>query len=446
MYSGLKKSNWCFFAVLIVSFGLRAGGGATANLSYAVLSAYALFGRAQAIHALIFSWFITMINNGLVPEANGLGAGRYLVILAAAVSVGSRALKAGSFNVKKLSFYTLAFSTFLLAHSLFFSFSVDVSVLKILAWALVVLTLLSAWQSMPANEHALVFKQIENFLLVLMLISVPLLALPAIGYLRNEVGFQGILNHPQAFGPTAALLAAMIAGRALSTRQPRWIDVFLVFFCFTLVFLSGARTAGLAVIFGLVSAVVFCPIFAGISRADLAPALKSGRTKFVMGLGLLLVITAGPQIVPQVKGYLFKQSDVSNLIDAAEASRGDLIQKMLSNIQQRPLTGIGFGIASNPAEMEVERDGLFGLPLSAIVEKGVMPIALIEELGFIGALIALAWVMLMLRRGATAGIQKFTILVTLLLVNFGESMLFSVGGMGLLLLILMTAAIRGKVI
>lgn len=39
------------------------------------------------------------------------------------------------------------------------------------------------------------------------LLSLPLLVHP-LGYLRNGTGFQVILNHPQVFGPTMALLCA----------------------------------------------------------------------------------------------------------------------------------------------------------------------------------------------------------------------------------------------
>ena len=94
--------------------------------------------------------------------------------------------------------------------------------------------------------------------------------------------------------------------------------------------------------------------------------------------------------------------------------------------------------------MEVVRDPILGLPLSALVEKGVMPVAVVEELGVFGALVVLGWLLVLLRRGARAGVQQFAVLITLVLVNFGESMFFSVGGMGMLLLILLAGAITGE--
>jgi hypothetical protein len=44
----------------------------------------------------------------------------------------------------------------------------------------------------------------------------------------------------------------------------------------------------------------------------------------------------------------------------------------------------------------------------------------------------------------SSNLFQFAVLITLVLVNFGESMLFSVGGMGMLLLILLAGAVTGE--
>ena len=73
-----------------------------------------------------------------------------------------------------------------------------------------------------------------------------------------------------------------------------------------------------------------------------------------------------------------------------------------------------------------------------------MPVAVLEELGIFGAVAVLGWLLVVLRRGARSGVPQFAVLITLVLVNFGESMLFSVGGMGMLLLILLAGAVTGE--
>lgn len=429
------------FLVLAIALALRLASSGTANLSYLLIAAYALRGRGQAIQALALSWLFTMLNSELAPEASVASMGRYLVIFAAAISV---AWRSGSVVVNKLSLFTLLLGALMLVHSLLFSAVMDISVLKVVSWMAVVLTLLSAWQSLPAAQLTALFDQLQWGLIWLMLLSLPLLAIPSIGYAVNGAGFQGLLNQPQAFGPTAALVGAMLGGRVLGVPKPRWRDLALLGMCVVLIVLSEARTAGLAWVLGLIGSVVLSPVFAGKSWRCMLPGLHSRRL-VVVGLALFVaIVVSGPVLVGQLSSYLFKRTDAASFVDAAETSRGILVFAMLDNIQAHPLTGIGFGIASIPELMVVERDPLLGLPLGAPIEKGVMPIAVLEELGVFGAVAVLSWLLIVLRRGAKAGVTQFSVILTLLLVNFGEYMFFSVGGMGILLLILLTGAVTVK--
>lgn len=428
--------------LIVLALALRFGNSATANIAFLLIAAYAFTGRAGAIQALALSWVFTMLNPALVPEASAASIGRYLVILAAAVSVGWRGLASGvGFSIKRPSLLTAYLGLLMLVHSLLFSAVVDVSVLKVLSWAVVVLTLLSAWQGLAPEQRLKLFDQLHWGLVWLLLLSLPLLAIPGIGYLRNGTGFQGLLNHPQAFGPTVALVAVLVGGRLLGAQKPAWRDFALLALCFVLVILSEARTAGIAMVLGLVGSAWLAPRFAGVPRRRMLQGLQSKRLQMVVVVFSLGVVIAAPLFSGAITSYLFKRSNASSLLTAADASRGALVLKMFENIKNTPWTGIGFGIASEPAYMEVQRDPVLGLPLSALVEKGVMPIAVVEELGIIGALAIVGWLWVMLRRGARAGVSQFAVLITLLLVNFGESMFFSVGGMGMLLLVLLTGAV-----
>lgn len=429
-----------FFALL-----LRVASGPTASASYFFIAVYALFGRTQAIQALTFSWFFTMINPALAPDASSAAIARYVVIFAASISVmfRTKSSKTG-FLMNRLSLLTLCLGVYMLLHSLFFSAVVDVSVLKIVSWVLVVMTLLSAWQGLAAAQRTNLFDQLQWALTLVLFFSVPLLAIPSIGYLVNGTGFQGVLVHPQSFGPTIALLGVLLGGRIMGNRKPAWRDIALFGLCLVMVFLSEARTAGLAMILGLFFSALLSPIFAGVSRTRMLPGLRSRRFQTVAMLAFVGVIVAGPLLAGHLSSYLFKRSDATSFIEAADASRGALVERMIENIQQNPWAGIGFGIASQPEYMEVVRDPVLGLPVSALVEKGVMPIAIVEEIGIVGAMLVLGWFLFVLRCGAQVGVQNFALIITVVLVNFGESMFFSVGGMGMLLLILLTGAVAGE--
>ena len=438
-------SRSIFFLLPALALFLRIASIPTANLSYLLIAAYALLGRAQTIQALALSWLFTMINPALASEASAAAIGRYVVIFAATISVAWRGKSSGSaFPIKRLSLLTLCLGVFMLIHSLLFSAVVDVSVFKVLSWLAVVLTLLSAWQGLAAAQRRALFDQLQWGLVLLLLLSLPLLAIPGVGYLRNGTGFQGLLSHPQSFGPTVALVGALVGGRVMGESKPAWRDIALLGLCLVLVVLSEARTAGVAMVLGLLGSALLSPAFAGVSRTRMLPGLRSRRFQAVALLAVAGVVVGGPFLAGKLSAYLFKRTDATSLIEAADASRGALVEKMFWNIQDNPWTGIGFGIASEPELMEVERDSVLGLPLSAPVEKGVMPVAVVEELGIFGALAVLGWLLVVLRRGAQAGVQRFAVLITLVLVNFGESMFFSVGGMGMLLLILLTGAVTGE--
>jgi hypothetical protein len=430
---------------ILAAIAMRVASGPTANASYIAIALFAFFGRTQAIQALTFSWVFTMLNTALVPEASMASLGRYLIIVCAAVSVGFRGWASGQGGaVKKLSVLTFLLGILLLAHSALFSAYVDVSVLKVLSWVIVTLTLLSAWQGLRIDERVRMYAQLQGGLVLLLLLSLPLLAVPAIGYAVNGTGFQGLLNQPQAFGPTIAVVGAMVGGRVMGDRTPRWRDIAMLLLALVLVVLSEARTAGLALVLGLLISALVSPQIAGVSRREMLPGLRSRRFQVIWVSALIAIFVAGPLFIDPIVTFLYKRSDQATLLGAADASRGPLVQRMMANIADKPLTGIGFGIASVPAQMVIDRDRTTGLPLSAQVEKGVMPVAVLEELGLLGGLAVFAWLWVVVKKGARAGASQFAVLITLLLVNLGESMYFSVGGMGMLLLVLTTGAVVGE--
>jgi len=150
------------------------------------------------------------------------------------------------------------------------------------------------------------------------------------------------------------------------------------------------------------------------------------------------VVIAGAKLESVATNFIAKRnrSNATTLLTAYEDSRGFKIDEMWANITAKPLQGIGFGIASEPLMMEIERDPILDLPVSAAVEKGVMPVAVLEEVGLAGFVAVVLWVFMLMRRSARGGLAPVTVGLTALLMNMGEATLFSPGGMGLLSLIL----------
>jgi len=224
----------------------------------------------------------------------------------------------------------------------------------------------------------------------------------------------------------------------LGKRQPPWSAVALVGACVVLVLLSEARTGGFALVLGVGSAAVLAPSVSGRSARAVLPGLRSKRVYLVGGAVLVGVVLAGPRLESVVTGFISKsdRAGVYSLSAAYERSRGEVVENMWANIQVKPMQGIGFGVPSDPTAIDVKRDPFFGLPTSAPIEKGVLPFAVLEEVGVIGFAAVAAWVLLLLRRSSAGGISPFAVVLTALFLNMGESTLFSAGGMGLLSLVL----------
>lgn len=430
-----NKKDLLFIAIAVL---LRVAPEPGASLSYMAISFYALFGRSQAIQALVLSWFLTMINPGLAPEASYGSVLRFVVIIAATVSVFLRSKLIFHFKLSKgITSSTVLLGIFFVGHSFLFSPMFGVSLLKALSWTVLMSTLLAAWGGLSYKERDSLIWQIFVGLVVLLLISLPLLSEPSLGFLRNGRGFQGIFNHPQVFGVTVALLGAWATSRLFTEKRPQWASLGLVTVCLYVIILSQTRTAGLSMVFGTGIAILIAPLLAGKRILAVLPGLKSKRMYFILGLALVGLLTASPLLNQVSKSYIAKGTRTNSVVEAYEISRGSRIEQMWYNIQEKPLQGIGFGIASTPSLMNVEYDPVFHLPISASVEKGVMPLAVIEELGILGFLAVAIWIWAILRRSAYSGVEQLAVVMTALLLNLGESILFSPGGMGMLVLVLM---------
>lgn len=439
----LPRLRLAAHAPLLIAMALRLGTEGTATLSYLLIAAYALVGPAHAIRALALSWFFTLLNPGIAPDPASASVMRYVALGGAAASVAIHGF-GRSRHVHPFTLATMLLGLFIVVHSLLFSLMPAVSVLKALSWTIVTTTLLSAWLGLSQQQRQALAGELFWSLAGILLISVPFVFLPA-GYLRNGTGFQGILNHPQAFGPTIALLGAWVATRLFAEPRPAWRLVALAGACLALVLMSESRTAGLAMLLGTGLAFAIAPALSGRSARSLLPGLRSTRVWSVLGAVAIGGVAFLPSISHELAHYITKsgRAEVGGLAEAYDASRGRLMDAMLVNIAKTPTSGIGFGIASDPHTMVVQRDPHFGLPVSASIEKGVMPLAIVEELGIAGAAIVAFWVYCLLRRAARSGVAPLAVCLTVLMLNMGESTFFSPGGLGLITLVLIAWAYAG---
>ena len=428
------RTAWLEPTLAATALALGVTGAGLA--AWAVLALYALLGRVQAIRALALSWLFASFNPALVSAAAEAAVGRYLVLGAAAASTGLRALSAPRWGVVGVvELYTLLFGAYVLAHAALISQAAAVSVLKGLSWLAAALVAVGGWTRLTAGERERLGRSLLLGLCAVVIGGLPLLASPA-GYAPSGSDFRGVLRYPTLYGIAAALLGAWSTALLFERRRP------------PLALLAVAGSSGLAVVLsssGTAAVALFAGVAASLLAAALAsrrplealPGLRSWRPHAFVAAALLAFYGSGgsaaflDSLVPLDPGR-----SGASVLDHYVVARGREIGAMLDNIRDDPWTGIGFGVASTPDGFRV-RHGLLGIPAAAPVEKGVLPLALLEELGVLGLAAAAAWVACLVRRAARGGVAALAVCLTILLINLGESVLMSPGGTGLLCLVLL---------
>jgi hypothetical protein len=414
----------------------------TASFSYLIVAGYALLGRRAIVEALFLSWLITMLNPGIAPAPEFGSVGRFLVLLAAGASALLHSgILSGQLTLKPMTFWTLLLGGAISLHSMLLSEVVDVSLLKTLSWMLAMAALLSAWAGLGVSDRQAAERFIFLGLVAVAIFSLPLLG-TAVGVLRNGTGFQGILNHPQAFGSVMAILASWSISKFLGQTRPDLRLIGTAGFAVSLLFMSEARTGALAAVFGFFAAATTVRFLSGRPLLHLIPGIGSRRVWGGAALAFTVALALSGQIATTIEIFIQKsgRADVESILAAYELSRGGLIEGMTQNIAERPFTGVGFGVASDPNGMQIERDPVFNLPVGAPTEKGVAPIMIVEELGFPLAFSVFIWILMIVRRASNGGLAPLAITFNILALNMGEAMLFSPGGQGLLIMILLSWA------
>lgn len=395
------------------------------------LAVYALKGPKETIQALTLLVLMLLLNPGIVPVLRYNGSTlRWLVLFSAFSRTLWDSFSRGAPTPQHIlhSLYLFSFVAFVLA--LLASYSPLISILKLVAFTVGVFTILTAFHR-TVHMRAYWASWFFTLFLFVMVASLPLYG-SILGYWRNGVGFQGILNHPQTYGPFAAMTTAWLTSLVLfrSNRSMPviagtllgWIAIYTSLARIALLIATGGLA--LAIVVGMLLRPAWRPVigraFSGISML-LIPFLLGG-----------LALLYGDELIETSTDFLLKGNTEESYTESFQGSRGFLIEQQMENFRAAPITGIGFGLPSDPNRIRVETGGPFDLPVRAPVEKGFMPSAVLEETGLTGAVLVLLLLVALIRPVYRHDrISVFALLLACLLINAGEMVFFSIGGMGL---------------
>ena len=423
--------------------------------SYLLIAAYSLFGLRQVILSMLLLWIFIMINSSIAGPNTFAQIGRILVLFCASFSVLIHYPTLSYIKTSKIFLVTFIFLIFLIFHSIFFSTIPLLSISKSIYWTMSFLTIYYAWNGLNSEVFSEFSNTFYNLLVGILLVNF-LLINSSLGYIQNVELFQGFFDHPNAFGIFCSVVCSLAIGRFFNMREKfSYFNFFVILLSINLIILSGSRTAGIAIIISFLVSFVIISFFSSKAIRKLFP-FKVIYTLSTIAILILTFsyFTNSTYLYNFVnKGYDISDSNVTGInrlhsktpsisfnqesyVDYYMKSRGILVSPMVDNIIKQPM-GIGFGVSSCPECMNVVVDPVFGIPISAPIEKGTLPIALMEEVGFFGLLLFCIWVLTIFRIALVNRKLLLPVFFTILLINLGESMLFSPGGFGMFILIML---------
>ena len=413
-------------ALSLAMLALALPGASTLAMGACVVAAF--LGPVRTLQGLMVATLVMYANPHFVKHGTFDGVIFRLVLISAVLRV-LFSLRASDV---RLIWPVWLFALVALCTSWSTSPALAISLMKIGEFTFATTAVLIAFNHLKPNEVTRLQSWFLTVGLTVIALSALMLLKPGLGAGSNG-GLQGLLNQPQALGIFIAPFAAWsISGVLLMRRRSSWIEVWVAIGTIVLIILTRARTAGFATFIG----VAVVTLGRALSRRTASQATL-GRSVAVVGAALIAVaaiaLTTGKlsQIVTE---YAFKGTETESRADVGDAfyeSRGGGIIAEWNHFLQRPLTGNGFGVYP---------DGKFptgvtyfkGIPISAPVEKGFLPSAVLEEDGLLGGIL-LTLVIVWLGRHAwrNADLRWRAMYVACLGINVGECVFLSPGGIGL---------------
>lgn len=410
-----------FFVLLAVGRGPATTGAMIG------LCIWAVFGPSQAIRALSLGITIKYLNSAVFAYTGLEGTLAWALLFISAIRVLP-------FVVQRVSVVLpiFVFSIPVAMLSLTTSEWPEISIMKLIAFTFGALTALTAFGALKETERDLIRRWFFSLFISIIVLSLPTLFFPAIAHARAaEAGFQGILNHPQAFGIFLAPVSAwLLTGVLFRPKKIQKVQLAVVIGLFMLILLSGARTALVTVLLSVTATFMVVVFIKNKERIMARPSRAVAIGAGILGC-LLIVALISTSVEKSLTGFVFKgESKSDDVGEAFHASRGKGAEIQWKNFMTKPLTGHGLGIY--PGEMR--RDNVvefMGIPISAPVEKGFLPTAILEETGIIGTVSFLILLFVLARRAIKASdIRWCSFFFACIFINIGEVVIFSVGGIG----------------
>jgi hypothetical protein len=419
--------SWRLAIVFAVGVVALAASPAVGAVVLGGCVAAALIGPVQAVQALMVATLVAYGNPAIIKPSPAEGVLLRMVLLAAIV----RLVPTMRSSDLRLVWPVWLFSIAEAFSSLQESPALLISLMKVAELFCGVTAVLIAYNHVKPSQLAGLHRWLITLGLTVIGLSGLTLVRPGIA-LGGDGGLQGLLNQPQALGIFLAPFAAWaITGVLLMKRRATRLELIIALLVVALIILSKARTAG----FGAGAGVMVVMVSRMIGRRRQGQA-KLGKPILVTGLacGVLAVLAATTGQVSKIAtdfAYKGSAGKAANLNEAFYASRGGGAVGEWNDFLQKPLLGNGFGVYPD-GEFPAGVVYFDGIPISAPIEKGFLPTAILQEGGALGGgLLTLVIALLCRRAWRNTDLRWRAMFVACLAINAGECVFMSPGGIGM---------------
>jgi hypothetical protein len=445
----MKPNIWIIGLMFIGTFAMF-GGPAAALLVLTFLTAYSIIGINEALFSLLLSCLISVLNKDLFSLGGSIvTVMRWVVLLTASFSIYIRLFYSrGKVVTNASGLVLLSFLLLATVLSNIFGYAPGVSNFKLFIFGFGSLAiihgvlLVDKWREFDRY----IFSALSGFLATSTVIWI---FFPMQAYLRSNdliriAGFQGMTNQSQVMGVLAAVSLAWVVTKIITDSNCRkwyWYLVSTGFVIFMIA--SNARTGPVCLALAAATTGIGT-LF--VKRYRVKAILEMFKLRFWVAVASLLILIGSfyGEIEGAAINFAIKGGRNGDELNAAfEASRGFRIRQLYESFIESPWTGKGFGLETFERNLRVVYDPLLGvIPIKASVEKNFIFLAVFEETGIFGGALTILFIFVTayLLTNYKSPLWCFVFL-TGIFANVGESILFSLGGMGLFVWIIMMSSL-----
>lgn len=243
--------------------------------------------------------------------------------------------------------------------------------------------------------------------------------------------FCGITRQSQAFAILAGtVLSWLIADMLFVEKRFDMLHLSLIGVGVLLTYLSRSRAGLLALLVGIVMVAMYLPKKIRLS-VNISRRLRTGLKVFLL-LGFFAGVVSeltSSSLSQWLRKVEHVEEDARSLSEAVTSSRQGLIEESVRDFWRNPMFGSGFQVAEDTAKLVAYAGS--SMVISAPIEKGVLPVMVLGESGFVGAIFFAVFLFSFysacFRRRLYVTAALFTVLLA---TNMGEATFFSPGGVG----------------